>query len=61
MATKTPSCSSKKRKRLNPISIRLDDEMLATLRQIAEDEHRPMANLIVAALKEWLAGRDQRG
>ena len=45
------------KKRLHPIAIRLDDEMLEELRAIAVDEHRPMANLIVAVLKNWLAER----
>lgn len=51
MATKTD------KKRLHPIAIRLDDDMLDQLRTIAVAEHRPMANLIVAVLKNWLAER----
>jgi hypothetical protein len=35
----------------------LDDEMLEELHEIAIAEHRPMANLIVAVLKNWLAER----
>jgi predicted transcriptional regulator len=42
------------------MAIRLDDEMKEELRAIAEEQGRPMANLIVFALKEWLAARKKK-
>jgi hypothetical protein len=47
----------KKPKRLHPVGIRLDDAMLQELREVAAVADRPLANLIVAALREWLASR----
>jgi predicted transcriptional regulator len=44
-----------RRKRLHSIAIRLDDEMRDDLRAIADEQSRPVANLIVFALREWLA------
>lgn len=41
-------------KRLHPVAIRLDDEMLEELRAHAVKQHRPMANLIAAIIKDWL-------
>jgi predicted DNA-binding protein len=43
------------KKRLNPVNIRLDDEMLSELRVLAEEENRPLANYIVTVLKQHLA------
>jgi predicted transcriptional regulator len=43
------------KKRLNVVAIRVDDEMLAELRELAEKQHRPLANFIVAVLKDHLA------
>jgi predicted transcriptional regulator len=37
------------------MAIRLDDEMRDELRQIADEQGRPLANLMVFALREWLA------
>ncbi|WP_088347475.1 MULTISPECIES: hypothetical protein [Rhodomicrobium] len=56
MATKRDEQRSKKR--LHSMAIRLDDEMKDDLRAIADEQGRPVANLIVFALREWLA--DQR-
>ena len=42
-------------KRLHSMAIRLDDEMRDELRAMAIKQGRPMANLIVFALREWLA------
>jgi hypothetical protein len=43
------------KKRLNPVNIRLDDDMLTELRALAEEENRPLANYIVTVLKLHLA------
>jgi hypothetical protein len=43
------------KKRLNPVNIRLDDDMLVELRALAEEENRPLANYIVTVLKQHLA------
>ena len=48
------------KKRLHPVAIRLDDEMRDELRAIAEKQARPMANLIVFALREWLAAQKKK-
>lgn len=45
------------KKRLNSVAIRLDDEMLDELRAMAQDQHRPVANLIVAILKDFFEER----
>jgi len=37
--------------------LRLPEDLRAQLKQIAEAEHRTLTNLIVHALREWLAGR----
>jgi hypothetical protein len=47
-------------KRLNPMAIRLDDELLNELRKIAQAETRPVANLVVALIKEALVARKAR-
>jgi predicted DNA-binding protein len=39
-------------KRLNVTNIRLDDELKADLRKLAEGQGRPMANYIVQMLRE---------
>lgn len=39
-------------KRLNVTNIRLDDELKADLRKLAEAQGRPMANYIVQMLRE---------
>ena len=44
-------------KRPTSRAIRVDDTMLAELREIAERESRPMANLVVALVKEALEAR----
>ena len=58
MNTKRDKARSKKR--LHSIAIRIDDEMRDELRAMAEEQARPMANLIVFALKEWLAAQKQK-
>lgn len=45
------------KKRMNVVNVRLYDETLAALRATAEAQHRPLANLIVAILKEYVAGK----
>jgi hypothetical protein len=57
---KEPSAAPPPPKRLHPVAIRLDDEMLAELRALANEETRPVANLIVALVKEALAARRKR-
>jgi predicted transcriptional regulator len=42
------------------MAIRLDDEMKEELRVMAEEQGRPLVNLIVFALKEWLAARKKK-
>jgi predicted transcriptional regulator len=37
--------------------LRLPPDLRAELERVAEAEHRPPSNLIVHALREWLAGR----
>jgi|EndMetStandDraft_5_1072996.scaffolds.fasta_scaffold01106_13 hypothetical protein len=43
------------KKRLHPVNIRLDWEMLEELRALAGQDNRPLANYIVTVLKEHLA------
>jgi hypothetical protein len=57
MAKHPPAQASK---RLHPMAIRLDDEMLAELREIARNETRPVANLCVQLLKEAIAERRRK-
>jgi hypothetical protein len=57
---KKPSAATPPPKRLHPLAIRLDDEMLAELRALAQEETRPVANLIVALVKEALTARRKR-
>jgi hypothetical protein len=40
--------------------LRLPPDLRAELEQIAEAEHRTLTNLIVHALREWLAGRGRQ-
>lgn len=37
--------------------LRLPSDLRAQLEEIAKGEHRTLTNLIVHALREWLAGR----
>ena len=58
MATKrTPKAQKKPPKKLHIIAVRIDDDMREKLEAIAEDQARPVSNLIHFAVKEWLAGR----
>ena len=41
-------------KRLNVINIRLDDELKASLRAMADKEDRPLANFIVRVLRHYV-------
>jgi predicted transcriptional regulator len=41
-------------KRLNVINIRLDDELKAALRAMADKEDRPLANFIVRVLRHYV-------
>ena len=49
-----------KPKRLHPLAIRVDDGLLDELRTLAEAETRPVANLIVALVKEALEARRKK-
>jgi hypothetical protein len=40
--------------------IRLPTDLRAELEQIAKAENRSLTNLIIYALREWLAGRGRR-
>ena len=44
-------------KRTDQINIRLDPETKAELAAAAAEQHRPLANLILAILMDWLAAR----
>ena len=44
-------------KRTNQINIRLDPETKAELAAAAAEQHRPLANMILAILMDWLATR----
>jgi hypothetical protein len=50
----TKSDKQRPKKRLHSMAIRLDDDMKDELREIADEQGRPVANLIVFALREWL-------
>jgi len=39
------------------LSVRLDEKLIETLKQIARDENRPLSNLIETILKKYAAGR----
>lgn len=61
MATKrTPKTQKKPPKKLHTVAVRIDDDMREKLEAIAEDQARPVSNLIDFAVKEWLAGRGHR-
>jgi hypothetical protein len=49
------------RKKLNPLAVRVDDELLEELRRIAKTEHRAVANLAVALILEALEARKRKG
>lgn len=42
-------------KRLNVINIRLDDDLKAELKKLADEEDRPLANYLVRVLREHVA------
>lgn len=44
-------------KKLYPINIRVDHELKESLRKIASEEDRPMANMIVRILREYVDAR----
>ena len=48
------------KKRLHVVNVRLDDETLAVLREMADAQHRPLANLIAAILKDYVGERDPK-
>ena len=52
MPTKNVKTTSKK---LNVINIRVDDQMLADLKELAEEQARPLSNLVVYAVRVYLA------
>ena len=39
------------------LSVRLDDELIKALKIIAEDENRPLSNLIETILKQYVRSR----
>jgi hypothetical protein len=47
----------KRKKRLEPIAIRLDPDVKAALQRLAEADDRSLAWMINRALKEWLEDR----
>jgi hypothetical protein len=53
--------SDPKPKRLNVVAVRLDDDQLTRLRKVAEQQKRPMANLIAYVLSEWLDEQEKAG
>jgi hypothetical protein len=50
----------KQPKRLHPVNVRLNDEILEELRTVAAEENRSVSNLIFTILREWL-GRRRKG
>jgi uncharacterized protein (DUF1778 family) len=44
-------------KRTDQVNIRLDPETKAELAAAAAEQHRPLSNLIVAILMDWLAAK----
>lgn len=46
-------------KRLNVVNIRLDDELKAALKALADKSDRPMANYIVHVLREHVAAQEK--
>lgn len=44
-------------KKLLPVNIRIDHELKDDLKAIAAEEDRPMANLIVRVLREYVEAR----
>jgi predicted transcriptional regulator len=49
----------KRKKRLEPIAIRLDPDVKAAMQRLAEADDRSLAWMINRALKEWLEERRQ--
>ena len=43
------------------LSVRLDEELIVALKQIAKDENRPLSNLIETVLKKYTASGESRG
>jgi|EndMetStandDraft_3_1072993.scaffolds.fasta_scaffold82105_2 pyruvate-formate lyase-activating enzyme len=57
MAGKPKGSPSKK---LNPLALRVTDELLADLKEMAANEHRALANMAVALILEAIAERKRR-
>lgn len=62
MATKKdkPPHAEKPAKRLHTVALRLDDEALAEIREEAEREMRPVANLLALLVREAMDARKAR-
>jgi hypothetical protein len=59
MATKRDE-PRQKAKKLHTTAVRLDDSTLAELRELAEREMRPVANMMAVLLREALDARKRR-
>jgi predicted transcriptional regulator len=42
------------------VTIRLPDDMKEKLEKIAQDEHRPLSNLLRLIIMEWLEEQDKK-
>lgn len=51
---KAPKLKKRAPKKLRPINVRMDDEMLEELRIHAEANARPVSNFIFWIVKQWL-------
>lgn len=43
------------------VSLRLPDNMKDRLERIAEEEHRPLSNLLRLIIMDWLSRQEERG
>ena len=41
------------------MSVRLDEELIDTLRSIAKDDNRPLSNLIETVLKQFVKSKEK--
>ena len=60
MATKRDE-TRQKAKKLHTTAVRLDDETLNELRELAQREMRPVANMMAVLLREALDARQRLG
>ncbi len=47
-------------KKLNPLNVRMTDEMRSELAAVAAEENRTISNLIVTVLDQWLKERKKQ-